>query len=67
VTSAQDRPCSARQIGAVHGQLRRLGLGGPGWRDPRLAVAGVLADRPGLPSIRMLTGGEAGPPRPPAI
>ena len=60
MTAAQDAPCSKRQAGAVHGQLRRLGLGDPAWRGCRLAVAGVLTGRPGLPSIRALSGGEAG-------
>ena len=60
MASALDRPCSARQIGTVHGQFRRLGLGDPGWRGCRLAIAGALTGRPGLGSIRALAGGEAG-------
>jgi hypothetical protein len=67
MTTALDRPSSARQVGAVHGQFRRLGLGDPGWRGCRLAVAAALSGREDLASLRMLTGGEARPPRPPAI
>ena len=67
MTSALDRPATRRQIGALHGQFRRLGLGDPGWRGCRLAVAAALTGREDLASLRMLTGGEAGPPRPPAI
>ena len=67
MTSALDRPATARQTGALHAQFRRLGLSEPGWRDVRLAVAAALSGREDLASLRMLTGGEAGPPRPPAI
>ena len=59
MTSALDRPATRRQAGAVHGQFRQLGLGDPGWRGCRLAVAAVLTGRPSC-SIRSLSGGEAG-------
>ena len=65
--SGLDYPATRRQVGAVHREFRRLGLADPGWRGCRLAVAAALTGRPGLLSIRMLTGGEAGPPRPPDI
>ena len=58
--SALDRPATRRQAGAVHAAFRRLGLGDPGWRDARLAIAGVLAGRADLGSVRELSGGEAG-------
>jgi hypothetical protein len=66
--TALDRPATRRQAGAVHREFRRLGFSEPpGWRGCRLAVAAALTGREDLASLRMLTGGEAGPPRPPAI
>jgi hypothetical protein len=43
VTSALDRPATRRQVGSIHGQFRRLGLGDPGWRGARLAIAAALS------------------------
>ena len=60
MTSALDRPATARQVGAVHGAFRRLGLDDPAWRGARLAVVRALCGAPGIFSIRQLTGGEAG-------
>jgi len=60
MTSALDRPATARRAGALHAAFRRLGLDAISWRGARLAIAGALTGREGLASLRQLTGGEAG-------
>lgn len=52
-------PATPMQIGAIHGQFRRLGFGKRD-RDRRLAVCAELLGRDRLDSMKELRRGEAG-------
>ena len=53
-------PATPRQVGAVMGEMHRLGLADPADRAERLAVCAELLGLDDLASTRDLTMGEAG-------
>jgi hypothetical protein len=57
---ASERPITFRQLGAIIGEFRRLGLAYPTWREYRLDIAAVFTGRAGLDSTKDLAFGEAG-------
>ncbi|HEY1621757.1 MAG TPA: hypothetical protein VGG25_29320 [Streptosporangiaceae bacterium] len=56
----ETEPLTERQLGAVLGEFRRLGLDRPADRAERLAVSAELLGLDGLDSTRDLVMGEAG-------
>ena len=54
-------PATRLQVGAIHGEFRRLGYRDPWNRAARLAVTARLAEREPVEPSKDLTMGEAGP------
>lgn len=53
-------PLTVNQLGAIHGEFRRLGYRDPWDRAARLAVTAALADSGPIDSTKELTEGQAG-------
>jgi hypothetical protein len=59
VADVREQPLTKRQLGAIHGEFRRLGFGDDA-RAERLAISAALLDLVELDSTTSLVMGEAG-------